>query len=225
MELEHIVPWGRSLHEYQGMFSLNQHDLGKTILGCADGPASFNAELTQAGGHVVSIDPIYQFGAAQIRSRIEDVYPHIIAEMEKNYDAYLWQHISSIEALGNTRMCAMEKFLVDYESGKAEGRYIDAALPTLPFDNHAFDLALCSHYLFLYSDFVDESEHLAGLLELCRVAGEVRVYPLLSLDGSRSKHLDAVVKSLKNRNIDVSLQAVTYQFQKGSDSMLVLKCL
>ncbi len=53
MELTSVVPWGRSFSEYQAMFSLNESDLTKTILGCGDGPASFNAELTKAGGNVI----------------------------------------------------------------------------------------------------------------------------------------------------------------------------
>lgn len=41
--LENIVPWGRSLDEYISMFQLSGKDLDAKILGCADGPASFNA--------------------------------------------------------------------------------------------------------------------------------------------------------------------------------------
>jgi hypothetical protein len=43
------------------MFSLGDRDLGLKILGCADGPASFNAEATQIGLQVVSCDPLYAF--------------------------------------------------------------------------------------------------------------------------------------------------------------------
>ncbi|SCN47366.1 hypothetical protein BAZMOX_117817_1 [methanotrophic endosymbiont of Bathymodiolus azoricus (Menez Gwen)] len=31
----------------------------KKFWGCADGPASFNAELSEIGGNIISIDPIY----------------------------------------------------------------------------------------------------------------------------------------------------------------------
>lgn len=68
MKLESIVPWGRSFAEYQAMFNLNNDDLEKNILGCGDGPAAFNKELTQLGGRVVSIDPIYEFTASQIKN-------------------------------------------------------------------------------------------------------------------------------------------------------------
>ena len=49
MELENIVPWGRSFNEYQAMFALSAADLQKSMLGCGDGPACFNAQLTKAG--------------------------------------------------------------------------------------------------------------------------------------------------------------------------------
>jgi len=39
-----IKPWGRSFEEYVRMFSLTPPDLKRKILGCGDGPASFNAE-------------------------------------------------------------------------------------------------------------------------------------------------------------------------------------
>ena len=45
VRLDHIVPWGRSLDEYRLMFNLTESELGSTILGCGDGPASFNAEI------------------------------------------------------------------------------------------------------------------------------------------------------------------------------------
>ena len=51
--LETVVPWGRSFDEYRRMFALTDSEIGQRILGCADGPASFNAELTAAGGTVI----------------------------------------------------------------------------------------------------------------------------------------------------------------------------
>jgi hypothetical protein len=45
---ENVVPWGRSYEEYLRMFGLGPDDLKGRILGCADGPASFNSELTTA---------------------------------------------------------------------------------------------------------------------------------------------------------------------------------
>ena len=60
--LEKIVPWGRSFDEYISMFSLSANDLKKKILGCGDGPASFNAELTKIGGIAVFDACFFRFG-------------------------------------------------------------------------------------------------------------------------------------------------------------------
>ena len=49
------------------MFALSEEDLNRRILGSADGPASFNSELTQRGGSMISCDPLYQFTPEQIR--------------------------------------------------------------------------------------------------------------------------------------------------------------
>ena len=48
-------------------------------------------------------------------------------------------------------MDALRAFLADFEAGRRSDRYVDAALPVLPFTDDAFDLALSSHFLFLYS--------------------------------------------------------------------------
>lgn len=205
------------------MFGLSADDLNKRILGCGDGPASFNAEATKQGRQVTSCDPVYQFGAKEIARRIDEVYPDIMAKMHQGADRYIWDSLGSVEALGRVRMQAMTAFLADFETGCQQGRYLPASLPSLPFPDAGFDLALCSHYLFLYSDHVDELAHLASMRELCRVAAEVRVFPVISLDGEASRHLDSVMTALAADGFDVSLQAVSYRFQKGATDMLVAK--
>lgn len=117
----------------------------------------------------------------------------------------------------------METFLADYPAGRAAGRYIVAELPTLPFDNHAFDAALCSHLLFLYSSQLGEALHHASLLELCRVGREVRVFPLLALGGSRSPHVDGSVAMLRSQGFAVSIERVPYEFQRGANEMLRIR--
>lgn len=222
MKLENIVPWGRSFDEYREIFSLTDSDLSKYILGCGDGPACFNADLSAAGGRVVSVDPSYCFNADQFRSRIDEVYEQIMPQMQINKDRYIWKSIASVEVLGEIRKQAMEKFLIDFEQGKTDQRYIEASLPRLDFEDQQFDLALCSHYLFLYSEQVGLQEHLDSIAELCRVAKEVRVYPLLALDGNLSPHLNEVMSRQRELGITSSLVDVNYQFQKGANQMLVI---
>ena len=73
-QLDTIVPWGRNFDEYRRMFGLTPADLRLRLLGCGDGPASFNAELTASGGQIVSCDPLYRFSALQILDRIDETY-------------------------------------------------------------------------------------------------------------------------------------------------------
>ena len=223
MQLENIVPWGRSFDEYKEIFSLTETDLNKSILGCGDGPASFNAELTLLGGNIVSIDPTYQFDALAFKTRVSQVYDEIMPQMHLNKDKYLWKSIPSVEALGDIRMNAMNTFISDYEQGKKSGRYLNESLPKLSFNNKQFDIALCSHYLFLYSEHVNLEQHIESIIELCRVAKEARIYPLLSLNGNKSPHLEAVISALNNLKLTTSLTDVEYQFQKGATQMLVVK--
>jgi hypothetical protein len=75
------------------MFALTDADLGKRIFGCADGPASFNAELTARGGSIVSCDPIYEFTADEIRQRIDATYPQMLEQAAQNTDEFVWTRI------------------------------------------------------------------------------------------------------------------------------------
>ena len=223
MQLQDIVPWGRSFEEYRDMFLLTDTDLQKSILGCGDGPAAFNAELTKAGGKVVSVDPVYRFTVEEIRSRVREVYPEIMSEVSKKPDDYVWDSIRDIDHLVKVRMDAMELFFADFEQGKQDNRYLDASVSELPCNDKAFDLALCSHYLFLYSGHISLEQHMLSMKELCRVANEVRVYPLVTLEGELSPYLDPVVSELRNDGLDVSFHKAKYRFQKGAEEMMVAK--
>lgn len=221
--LDKVVPWGRSYDEYLRMFALSAADLDRQILGCGDGPASFNAELSQRGGHIISIDPIYEFDVPQIKSRIAETYEEVMAQTRKNKHEFIWETITSVEELGRIRMLAMDTFLDDFDAGKQTGRYIAGALPSLPFDNGRFDLALSSHFLFLYSAHFSAEFHLQALQEMLRVAQEVRVFPLLMLGGAPSPHLDFVIKQITKEGFSIEIKRTQYEFQKGGNEMLVIK--
>jgi hypothetical protein len=218
--LEKVVPWGRSFGEYEAMFDLLKVDLEKRILGCADGPAAFNCELTRRGGQVISTDPIYQFTPEEIRDRIAATFTEVVEKTRQNQADFVWTTISSPDELGQVRMEAMEQFLTDFDQGKAQGRYLTASLPDLPFADDSFDLALCSHFLFLYSPQFDGHFHLSAIREMLRVAPEVRIFPLVELGNARSRHLDAVVADLKALGHTLEIRSVAYEFQKGGNQML-----
>jgi hypothetical protein len=202
------------------MFDLDADLLSGRILGCADGPASFNAEMTALGRSVVSCDPIYQFPTSGIRERVEATYPLILEQVRQSQDDYVWDVIPSPEVLGEIRLAAMERFLADYEDGLVNGRYLPISLPNLPFDSDSFDLALCSHFLFLYSEQLDTDFHSAAVLELLRVAKEVRIFPLLDLNCELSAHVQPVCDALAKLGHDVQITAVPYEFQRGGNQMM-----
>ena len=218
--LDRVVPWGRSFEEYQRMFALTDPHLRLRIVGCGDGPAGFNAEATRRGARVTSCDPIYRWDAAQIQSRVTATYDAIIGQTRTNADEFVWTSIRSIDELGRVRMAAMSDFLNDFAAGKADGRYIDAELPTLPFADAAFDLALSSHFLFLYTTQLGEHFHRLAVREMCRVAREVRIFPLLALGGRRSPFVDTITADLADSACDVSIDNVPYEFQRGGNQMM-----
>lgn len=215
-----VKPWGRSFNEYVRMFNLTPDDLEQKIMGCGDGPASFNAELTERGGNIISVDPVYFFSADQIRQRIYETYNDIIDQTQRNQDKFIWQEIGSVEELGRVRMSAMENFLKDFSRGVMQKRYVLGELPFLPFSDKEFDLALCSHFLFLYSDNLSLEFHLKSIEELCRVSNEVRIFPLLDVNADRSPYVEPVIDFLRVRNLDVKEIKVAYEFQKGGNKML-----
>jgi len=218
--LDRVVPWGRSFDEYRRMFALTDADLTSSILGCADGPASFNAEATVRGYSVISCDPIYRFSTGQIRQRIRDTTEVILEQTRRNRHEFVWTSIESVEQLRDIRTSSMATFLDDFEAGKRQGRYLAAELPTLPFRGAAFRLAVCSHLLFLYSEQLSEDFHVSAALEMCRVADEVRIFPLVALGAVRSGHVAAVTERLRQAGHAVRIEKVVFENQRGGNEMM-----
>jgi SAM-dependent methyltransferase len=219
--LSKIVPWGRSLDEYARMFALSPADLESRILDCGAGPSSFNAEVTARGGRVVSCDPIYEFSADEIRQRVHETCPMMIAGAETHREKFVWREFESPERLGKIRMAAMERFLADYPNGLREGRYRVGELPALPFRDAEFDLVLCSHFLSTYSDLLPLEFHVESVRELCRVAREARIFPLVqNFASERSPHLAPLIEELSAHGYRCEIVRVPYEFQRGGNEML-----
>lgn len=205
------------------MFALSEADLAGRVLGCGDGPASFNAEATERGSRVVSCDPLYQFHASAIERRVHETYDAVLEQLRTNSNDFNWERFRDPEHLGRVRLTAMEHFLADYPYGLATGRYLNASLPSLPFPSGAFDLALCSHFLFLYSAQHDLEFHVAALRDLVRVARDVRVFPLLTLGGAPSPHVAPVQQTLSAEGWEVECMDVPYECQRGGNQMLRIR--
>jgi hypothetical protein len=212
VKLDRIVPWGRSFDEYVRMFALSDQDLDGSILDCAAGPSSFNAEMHARGKKVISIDPLYAFSGQQIRDRVQQVRDTMIDQVREQPSQFVWDYIRSPEHLEEIRIGAMERFLDDFGDGSRD-RYIDASLPEVPAGQ--FDLALCSHFLFLYSDHLDARFHVDAIEAMLSVAREVRIFPVTDLAGRASPHLDEVREHFSTR-----VEPVEYELLRGANQML-----
>lgn len=218
--LDGVVPWGRSLDEYRRIFALSKADLSRRIIGVGDGPASFNAEMAAQGKQVVSVDPLYQFSRTQIRQRIDAVYHDVVDQLWPRLDEYVWTDFAAPDDLGRYRMRTMARFLDDYVDGQTAGRYLVGELPSLDFADGQFDIALCSHFLFLYSEQLTLEFHIAAILELCRIAQDVRIFPLTDLNCGQSPHVESVQSILHEQGYAAKLVHVDYEFQRGSTQMM-----
>jgi hypothetical protein len=223
MKLDKVVPFGRSLDEYIKMFNLSTEDLHKNILGVGDGPASFNAEGTAKGYKITSIDPIYQFDGAEIKQRFDEVVDNIIDQIIATPNNWVWSYHKNPQELKASRIKTLETFLPDYSQGKEVGRYQAQELPHLDFADQSFDLGLCSHFLFLYSEQLNLDFHLAAIQEMLRVSQEVRIFPLLNLMQETSPYLEAAIAHFNNLHYSTVIAPVPYEFQPGANQMLVIK--
>ena len=221
--LDQVVPWGRSFDEYRRMFALTDADLDRRIIDCGGGPASFASEAARRGTHVIACDPLYQWDTSQIRERIAATSANILEQARQNRDEFVWDSIRSVEELGEIRMAAMDAFLDDYETGRNVGRYVNTELPELPFPDRSFDLALSSHFLFLYTTQLGDDFHRRAIRAMCRVATEVRIFPLLALGGQPSALVGLVSDEWSRNGFDVSIEQVPYEFQRGGNQMMRIR--
>ena len=223
MKLEKVTPLGRSLEEYWLMFGLTERDLDKKIIGVGDGPASFNAEMKELGNNIVSVDPLYVFSGEEIEEQFNAVVDDVIEQLKSSPDDWTWTYHTSPEHLKLHRKQAIIKFLRDYEKGKAEGRYVTGQLPSLDFQDDAFDIAICSHFLFLYSQQYDYEFHRDSIFEMLRIAKDVRIFPLLDLKLNLSPHIKAITDELKSAGYKVEIKKVQYEMQRGGNELLIIR--
>jgi hypothetical protein len=225
IELPSVSFFGRTLAEYSQFFSLDMTAWrGRAVLDVAAGPSSFTAEACRQRVDAVAVDPLYGCPADVLRTHVELDYQRMFAQMRAKPALFRFKSFPSIDAAETDRRLAAQRFLTDYAAHFVHGRYIGAALPSLPFLDGAFDLVLSAHLLFVYARRFDFAWHLAACRELVRVsAGEVRIHPLCGVDGRRYSELPKLRRELLEHGITSEVRAVDYEFFAGSGSMLVLQ--
>lgn len=218
-ELEKVVPWGRNLKEYKAMFDLSEADLDKKMISFGDGPASFNSELDTQGRKCISIDPIYQFTKNELATRFEEVKNTVMQQVRDNTANFVWKNIKDATELEETRTKSMSDFLIDFEKGKKEKRYVAHVLPEkLDFEDQQFDIGLSSHFLILYPN-LGLDFHIKSIKEMLRLCKEIRIFPILNLDAEKSELLENIITEF-TKEYTIEINKVGYEFQKGGDKML-----
>jgi len=211
------------MDEYRNMFLLSDRDLNQKIIGVGDGPASFNAEMSALGKSVLSIDPLYVFPGDEIEKQFYSVVDNIIAQINDTPADWVWSYHKSPDRLKENRINVLKRFIADYDSGKTEGRYIAGELPNLDLEEDTFGLALCSHFLFLYSDQLTYEFHKASVLKMLALAPEVRLFPLLTLALKPSPYLSPMIEELESNGFSVGVEKVSYELQRGGNEMLRIR--
>ena len=173
---------------------------------------------------------MYRFSARDFLADFDLTAAQMLAGMQKARDRFKWDYYGSPEDVVQRRRDVLTAFIADFQSATRRGRYVSACLPELPFLSKSFDLVLCSHLLFLYSAEFDAEMHISFLRELLRVGREVRVFPLLDMDGNPSAHLEEVIQALQaSARVELvplscghNSVAGLHEFRSGDSKMLRL---
>ena len=94
--------------------------------------------------------------------------------------------------------------MADYSRGLSCGRYQAVSGRRLPFEDCHFDLALCA------DSMSGASKHsmLERITELCRVAQEVRLFPLLDRSGEIAEVFGPVMLAMQQANYGIEVKQV-----------------
>jgi hypothetical protein len=225
MNLDRVAFFGRTLKEYTRFFDLNLNDLrGRSVLDCPGGASSFAAEAKRHNIHVTAVDPQYANSPTALYAKGCADLALVMDKVSRAQELFVWKYYPTVDALRTQRTVAWEGFCADFQARRSAGRYLGAALPHLPFADNSFDVALSGHFLFLYGNLFPYEFHVAALRELVRVSREeVRVYPLQGLDAAPYPDLDHLRIELAISGIRSAVRRVSFEFQRGSTQVLVLR--
>ncbi|TDF95836.1 methyltransferase domain-containing protein [Paenibacillus piri] len=192
----------RSFAEYVKMFALEELDSRQgPVLDVAAGASSFTAEANAKGLQAYAADPMYAMNEERIFAHGLNEIEVSTAKLAALRDIFDWSYYGTLEHHREMREQSLSRFIDDYRQHREKGRYVESGLPQLPFADNTFSLVLCSHFLFLYNEQFDYEFHLHAvreLLRVCRPGGQVRLYPLKSLQWDYYPHMDRLLEALKS---------------------------
>ena len=220
MAHDDLIPaWLHGLDEYQQMFDLTSSDLNQTILDFPGSISSFNAQTHAVAKRVVSGDALYDKSYDEMVIYADKRYEREKQRLLNQADAILQQGADGVESILDMWREHKACFLDDYVSGIESGRYQRVIMPTLPYRDYEFDLALCSDYVF-NQHAQNDCQPADVVRELCRVAVETRIFPLLDEKGNIAESLGPVMLELQNTNHGIEIREVSFENLKGGNAML-----
>ena len=221
-EIDEFAFIGRTFTEYRRMFDFDPAKwVGQRVLDCPAGPCSFVTEAHDRGIEAVSADKMYDRSAAALSKRCAEDIETAMDALDGVEDLYVWEFYDEVSELRAYRERAASRFLSDYAHNG--DRYVHVDLPATPFADHAFDLVLSAHFLFLYDDRLSYEFHLETIRELCRISGQLRVFPLHGFDADQSELVGNLVEGLQSKGYTMDFQVVPFEFQRGANKMLVIE--
>jgi hypothetical protein len=217
-----VLVTSRAYDEYVAFFDLAPADMvGQRVLDCSAGASSFVARAHRTGIEATAVDPAYELAGDALAEVAAAGLRDGNAIAAQFPDRFSWHWYGSVQAREQMRARALAEFLLDF--AERRDRYVTASLPTLPFPDRYFRLALCSHLLFTWADQLGLDWHLASLLELARVADEVRIFPtVMQGPGDDVPFWDELLTQLCDAGLQCNVRTVDYEFQVGATTMLVI---
>ena len=203
------------------MFDLEPGDLPARILDCSGGVAGFAAEAGRRGSRIVAVDPAYALARDDLAQLGSDDLARGSAIADQYPDRFTFEWYGGPERRLALRKSALAQFLMDLAMNA--GHYVAGQLPQLPFRDSSFDLGVCSHLLFTWADQLGLDWHRTALIELSRVATEVRVFPtVMQGPGEPVPFWDQLMADLADAGLRAERRRVPYEFQRNANTMLVV---
>jgi hypothetical protein len=212
----------RSFEEYLAMFGLTREELaGRVVVDVAAGGADFTAGAVEVGAVAIAIDSSYALGQAGLAEQLDANIVAGLTIVDHHPDRFTWRWYGDRASRDELRRRSAARFLTS--SRGPTGHYVAGELPRLPVRDRAADLVLCSHLLFTWSDVLDRDWHRDAILELARIGGEVRIFPVVVQGtGADIEWLPDLCHELGAAGLDMEQRQVPYEFQVGADRMLVV---
>lgn len=132
---------GRTFDEYAAFFDLDPASLiGRRVLDCPAGPASFVAEARRLGIDAVGVDPAYSAGRAALARRCRSDFEAAATQHREKQSLFVWDFYGGVDGKDRYQRAAYELFLDDFDPAADEGRVTAAAARPRPRNKSGGDV-------------------------------------------------------------------------------------